>query len=114
MKPMMEPTRPLPEVNYDPSLLPNEKDHLKVLRGEILFLARDARFPGFSPDGHYRWIGSGPPGGRTITLEKIEASGEPLVVFGEEAATLLAFDVDSFRLYLHHRWDMPQPRQMPT
>jgi len=106
--------RPLPDVIYDPSLLPNEEDHLKAFRGEIVFLARDARFPGFSRDGLYRWMGSGPPEGRTITLEKIEASGEPLVVFGEEAATLLAFDVDSFRLYLHHRWDMPQPRQMPT
>jgi hypothetical protein len=115
MKPPPEPPkRPLPDVNYDPSLLPNEKNHLKVLRGEVLFLARDARFPGFSPDGLYRWMGAGPPGGRTITLEKVESSGEPLVVFGEEAATLLALNPEAFSLYLHHRWNAPQPRQMPT
>ena len=113
--PMLEPPiGPLPDVIYDASLLSNEKDHLKVFRDEIVFLARDSRFPGFSPDGLYRWMGSGPPEGRTITLEKIEASGEPLVVFGEEAATLLAFDLNSFRLYLHYRWNAPQPRQMPT
>jgi hypothetical protein len=115
MKPMPDPPiRPLPDVIYDPSLLPNEKDHLKVFRGEVLFLARDGRFPGFSPNGLYRWMGSGPPEGRTITLEKVESSGEPLVVFAEEAATLLAFDLDSFSLYLHYRWGTPQPRQMPT
>ena len=106
--------RPLPDVIYDPSLLPNEEDHLKAFRGEIVFLARDARFPGFSRDGLYRWMGSGPPERRTITLEKVEVSGKPLVVFAEEAATLLAFDLKSFSLYLHYRWDMPQPRQMPT
>jgi hypothetical protein len=59
-------------------------------------------------------MGSGPPERRTIILEKVEASGEPLVVFAEEAATLLAFDLDSFRLYLHYRWNAPQRRQMPT
>ena len=106
--------RPLPDVIYDPSLLPNEEDHLKAFRGEIVFLARDARFPGLSPDGLYRWIGSGPLERRIITLEKVETSGEPLVVFAEEAATLLALNPDRFSLYLHYRWDMPQPRQMHT
>jgi hypothetical protein len=104
------PIGPLPDVIYDASLLPNEKDHLKVFRGEIVFLAQDARFPGFSPDGIYRWTGSGPPEGRIITLEKIETSGEPAVVFGEEAATLLPLNSEAFSLYLHHRWNAPQPR----
>ena len=112
--PMPEPAkRPLPAVDYDASLKQNEKDHLKTFQGELLVHARSGQYAGFAPDGMYCWEGAGPPDGRVITLIKVEPKGSR-PVFGEQAATLLAFDPSAFSFFLEKRFNEPKPKKEPT
>jgi|SRR6516164_6985283 hypothetical protein len=113
--PMPEPPkRRLPAVDYDRSLLQNEKDHLRTLEAEILMRAGYGQYPGFAPDGLYCWMGAGPPTDRILTLEKVEVSRTRPVIFGERATTLLALDVVTFSLLLHNRLNELEPTKKPT